>query len=301
MAKDREGVWLSTGPQRVDMPEGLNKNSRSLHLSCLENQYFPSWWHQTLLTRRKPFVKWVLHGTELPLHQNLIYWPSPTASLEQSPRAIWGAASQLQSLFCPQIKLILPLSWHRKKLCIFLVDGYSVQWRDPQWTYLLLMNSTRNQSFGTSSGLLRECRQIWVSLSWFLNIPYWLRFWFYLVVSRLPPPPGWKETGAGACVKYPGQIHSWSRHWVGLGWKIPRNSHPGERYWVRGCLKDARNTHPLERYWRGSGSTEKKKSMITGGSAEKCCGHSDVWNWVILDEWLGKRLIWHLSSIWLPL
>ena len=157
MAKDREGVVrLSTGPQRVDMTEGLNKNSRSLHLSCLENQYFPSWWHQILLTRRKPFVKWVLHGTELPLHQNLIYWPSPTASLEQSPRAIWGAASQLQSLFCPQIKLILPLSWHRKKLCIFLVDGYSVQWRDPQWTYLLLMNSMRNQSFGTSSGLLRE-------------------------------------------------------------------------------------------------------------------------------------------------
>ena len=24
--------------------------------------------------------------------------------------------------------------------------------------------------------LLQECRHIWVSLSWFLNLPYWLRF-----------------------------------------------------------------------------------------------------------------------------
>ena len=36
------------------------------------------------MTNKKPFVKWVLHGIELPLHQNLIYWTSPTATLEQS-------------------------------------------------------------------------------------------------------------------------------------------------------------------------------------------------------------------------
>ena len=93
------------GSQRVAMAEELNKNSKSLHLSYLENQYLPSWWHQILLTRRKRFVKWVLNGTELRLHQNLIYWPSPTTSLEQYPRVIWVAASLAAVLILPPVKL----------------------------------------------------------------------------------------------------------------------------------------------------------------------------------------------------
>ena len=32
---------------------------------------------------RKPFVKWELDGFELPLHQNLTYWPCPSTSLQQ--------------------------------------------------------------------------------------------------------------------------------------------------------------------------------------------------------------------------
>ena len=51
------------------------------------------------------FVKWVLHGTEVPFHQNLIYWLSPTAILGQSLRAIWDAASWAVVLILPQIKL----------------------------------------------------------------------------------------------------------------------------------------------------------------------------------------------------
>ena len=39
------------------------------------------------------------------LHQNLIYWLSPTAPLEQSLRAIWDTASQAAVLILPQIKL----------------------------------------------------------------------------------------------------------------------------------------------------------------------------------------------------
>ena len=54
---------------------------------------------------KNPFVNWVLHGIELPLHQNLIYWPSPTAALEQSVRVIWDASSQTAVLMLPQIKL----------------------------------------------------------------------------------------------------------------------------------------------------------------------------------------------------
>ena len=123
---------------------------------------------------------------------------------------------------------------------------------------LLLMNSTRNQSFGTSSGLLRECRQIWVSLFWFSNIPYWLRFWFHLVVSRFLPTPGWKETGGGACVKYPGHTHSWSRQWgsVERYQEIPTQVKDN---WVGGCLKDAREYPPSVKVLAGGGPIEKNR------------------------------------------
>ena len=59
---------------------------------------------------KKPFVKWELNGIEFPLHQNLTYWPSPTTTLEQSLKAIWGATSQAAVLILPQIKLNLQLS-----------------------------------------------------------------------------------------------------------------------------------------------------------------------------------------------
>ena len=62
------------------------------------------------MTNKNPFVKWVLHGIELPLHQNFIYWLSPTAALEQPLRAIWDAASQAAVLILPQIKLNSQLS-----------------------------------------------------------------------------------------------------------------------------------------------------------------------------------------------
>ena len=68
---------------------------------------------------QKPFVKWLLHGTELPLHQNLVYWLSPTAALEQSLRAIWDAASQAAVLIRPQIKLKT-----LKLYIFFLVDTH---------------------------------------------------------------------------------------------------------------------------------------------------------------------------------
>ena len=57
------------------------------------------------MTSRKPFVKWVLDCIQLPLHQNLIYWPSPTVSLEWSLGAIWGAVSRAAVLILLQIKL----------------------------------------------------------------------------------------------------------------------------------------------------------------------------------------------------
>ena len=54
---------------------------------------------------KNPFVNWVLHGIELPLHQNFVYWLSSTAALEQSLRAIWDAASWAAVLILPQLNL----------------------------------------------------------------------------------------------------------------------------------------------------------------------------------------------------
>ena len=62
------------------------------------------------MTNKKPFVKRVLHGIELPFHQNFICCFSPTATLEQSLRAISDAASQTAVLILPQIKLNSQLS-----------------------------------------------------------------------------------------------------------------------------------------------------------------------------------------------
>ena len=59
----------------------------------------------------------MLNGTELPLHQNLIYGPFPTVSLEQSLRTIRGAASLAAVLSLPQIKL------NSQAVHLFLVDN----------------------------------------------------------------------------------------------------------------------------------------------------------------------------------
>ena len=148
---------------------------------------------------------------------------------------------------------------------------------------------------------LQKCRWVWLSLSWLLNLPYWLRVWVWFGSGAgYQPPPRWKDTGVGR-VKYRGQTHSRSRHWVGLGWKIPRNSHPVERYWVGGCLKDAREYPASGKVLGGGRVFYWKKSGNTGGSAERCWGHSVVGDWVVLAEWLGKRPILHFSSVRLPL
>ena len=72
---------------------------------CLEKHQMPSWWHQILVTNRKPLVKGGLHGAELPFPQSLTQCPSPTAALEQSLRAVSDAASRAAVLILPQIKL----------------------------------------------------------------------------------------------------------------------------------------------------------------------------------------------------
>ena len=116
--------------------------------------------------------------------------------------------------------------------------------------------------------LLGECRQIWLSLCWFLDLLYWLRVWVYLAVEQFTcPPPSRKDTeGWGKRVEHPGHTHSRSRHWGGLSWNIPRNYHPVKGYWVGragGRLKDARGmAHPMKRYWWGRLIWEKIEEYL---------------------------------------
>ena len=113
------------------------------------------------MTSKKPFVKWVLHGIELPLHQNLIHWPSPIVALEQSLRTIWHAASWAAVLILPQIKLTSQLS-----SCIsFLADSYGDQWSEAEWTLFLQLDSTKNQSFGMGSDPLHPSASLGMQMN----------------------------------------------------------------------------------------------------------------------------------------
>ena len=66
----------------------------------------------------------MLDCIELPLHQNHIYLPSPSASLEQFLRAIRGAASRAAVLILPERKLKSQLSH-----CAFFFFLSTIWWQ----------------------------------------------------------------------------------------------------------------------------------------------------------------------------
>ena len=117
--------------------------------SYLEKQEIPSWWHQILPTSRKPFVKWVLNGTELPLHQNL---NDDLPSLR-----LWSSLSEisevllprLQSSFCPKENLT-----RNSQVVIFFSQQYDNCWSDPEWNSFLCLNPVKNWNSDTSCGTL---------------------------------------------------------------------------------------------------------------------------------------------------
>ena len=63
----------------------------------------------------------MLNGIELPLHQNLICWPSATATLKQSLRVIWDVASWATVLILPHNSQSLTNS-QLSSCASFLVD-----------------------------------------------------------------------------------------------------------------------------------------------------------------------------------
>ena len=77
--------------------------SHFLHLLISRKTLNPFWWCQLLLlTSRKPFIKWVLDCTELPLHQNLIFRLSPLPLWSSFSDLSEGLSPGLQSKFCPK-------------------------------------------------------------------------------------------------------------------------------------------------------------------------------------------------------
>jgi len=233
-----------------------------------------------------------------PSSSTLIYWPCPTASGAVS-QSYLRCCSQAALLILPQIKVNSTLS-----SCVsFLAQSYDDRGSSPEWTSFLLLNATRSQSFGTSSGHLHHPPLLGVQMSSGKSL---LALKSPILVESLSliwsgagykPPPRWKDTGVGgsrwnirdrpthgldtewASVKRYREIPTQVKDtgW-GAVWKMPGNTHPVER---RGVIL--------------------KKSRNTGISAERCWGRSVVGDWVVLAEWLGNRPILHFSSIRLPL
>ena len=73
--------------------------------SYLEKYQIPSWWHQLLVTSRKPFVKCLTAWTPPSPESHLLTSSPPPTSLKQFLRAVWGAVSQAAVLILLQIKL----------------------------------------------------------------------------------------------------------------------------------------------------------------------------------------------------
>ena len=134
------------------------------------------------------------------LHQNLIYWLSPTAALEQSLRAIWDAASQAAVLILPQIKFNSQLS-----SCTSCFRSTVTETMEgPRVDFLPLTGLHEERELWYQQWplapihLLGECRQISVNFSWFSNLQYSLRFWvLFGGGAGYLPPPSRKDTGVG--------------------------------------------------------------------------------------------------------
>ena len=148
--------------------------------------------------------------------------------------------------------------------------------------------------------LLEECRWIWVRLSCFSNLPYWLRFWvLFGHGAAYLPSPSRKDTGGRW------NIQGILTHGLDIKWGLV------ERYQeIPTLAKDeifskilaeiCQNCPPSGKVL-GRGARLEKNLRNTQGLAERCWGCFVVGDCMVLAEWLTKRLIWHFSSIWLPL
>ena len=139
-------------------------------------------------------LQWVLDGIELCLHQNLIYWPSS--------HCFFGAVSQSYLRCCLPVcsPHFVPKKTYLATVKLYIFFSWQLWWltKRSRLDYLPLpklygeLEIWYQQWPLVPIRLFGECRQIWVSLSWFSNLPYWLRFWVlfgggagYLPLSQL--------------------------------------------------------------------------------------------------------------------
>ena len=122
--------------------------------------------------------------------------------------------------------------------------------------------------------LPRRSEYIWVNLSWFSDLLYWLKSLnFYLVgYSRYCPLSAERYGGVGGVERHWNILTPWTRYWVGLGSKIVRNTGPTERY-EGDCLKGTKEIPPSGRHWWG-GSVQSYQGIPAAQSKDTevlCC------------------------------
>ena len=166
------------------------------------------------------------------------YWtpPSSKSYTLTFPHCCFGAVSQNYLTCCllGSSPHIAPNKTYLTTLKLYIL--FSLQlWRPMKWPRVDFLPSTGlheepelwyGQWLLAPICLLGECRWIWVSLSWFLNLLYWLRFWVLFGGREgYLPPRTRKDIGRGQ-VKHPGNTYSEistqskDTGW-GAGWKMP--------------------------------------------------------------------------------
>ena len=173
-----------------------------------------------------------------PLHQNLTYWLSPTAALEQSLRAVWDAGSWAAVLILPQIKLNSQLSSCTSffKLTVMATDKGTLSGLPSfDWTPRgtgALVPAVAPCAHPPPRGVQTNLGKSLLVLKSPILVEILSLIWQW---SRLTAPS--KEDRYWGREKHLGHTHSWSRHWVGLaeryreiptqakawgaGWKMP--------------------------------------------------------------------------------
>ena len=124
--------------------------------------------------------------------------------------------------------------------------------------------------------LLRKSRETWVSLFWFLDLPYWLMIlnFIWCCIADICPLPVERSWGEGASWKILVTLSSGNWGWGGRRRRVLIESYQGIPTQVG-------------RYW--------------GDRLDwKISEFSKLQEIAVFAEWLGKRLIWKSSSIQLP-
>ena len=101
----------------------------------------------------------VLDCAEFSLHQNYMYWPSHTTSLEQFLRAIWSYISKATVLILCEVKVITQLSY----CTCFLVDMEAVlRIKGILWIWILWISTENISTYSMVCAVLSHFSHVWL-------------------------------------------------------------------------------------------------------------------------------------------